>query len=81
MSNLGKILTVRFKIVDEEASKVLWKTHADNAHIAGCSVRAIGWGDKFAEANLFENRWEAAVEYLDEDDIKTIEQEFPDEND
>jgi hypothetical protein len=49
VSNVGRVLTLRVKIHDEEAAKWIWEAHRVPDHPCGVRVGAISNDDLFVE--------------------------------
>ncbi len=61
MSNLGRVLTLRVKVVDSEAADVIWESLRTGNPVIGCSLRALSDGDMFKKLAMMEER----IEYLE----------------
>jgi hypothetical protein len=62
----GKLLTVRFEIVDEVAANVFWDAFGSKVPkaIFGMIPWAAGWGDEFKERDFYKLRYEMAKELI-----------------
>lgn len=81
---MPNVLTIRVNIEDKEAAKVLWDSMGNNTPIFGCVVRAMGWGDVFAEKEAYYKRYEMVKEMLERegcwdqlDKLDRLERLFP----
>ena len=66
MPNPCNKITVRFEIVNEEASQALWESAKTKGPLlAGMRPGALSWGDMFAELRAMESRYEIAKKLLE----------------
>lgn len=65
MSRKGEVLTLRLRIEDEAQAAAIWEAIKGKGLVAGCSVRAIAWGNLFEERDLKERRFEYAKKLLE----------------
>ena len=73
MSNVGRVLTIRIKIVGEEAAKTIWNVAGENLNdkdrerMCGCDITALADGDTFAERDHVQRIAEKYVQALCEE--------------
>ncbi len=58
----GRVLTIRIRIVEPEASKAIWESITKDTLASGCKVSAIADGDLFDERDKYEAIAKKAME-------------------